>query len=492
MKITLAWGCGFVSVLALMAGIDLIACSSDESSPSSRGSGGQTQGYADGAAGNEQKEGGGNLTADGAVIPEETGDGSSGQETSTGPQQLVVGVIQSLTGTDESLGKTLKNATEVAAQYINSVGGVNGKTLKFDIKDDASDKAKVGATADGFLGQADNVVGVLGATTSGNTMEIHQRFLDRKMLLISAGATTPALTTAQPAKDRYFFRTVPSGVLHGKVLAALAFRGPGGNRPCTNIASVFEDGTYGTPYHEQMKATFAKLGGSVSVELPIPKDKKASYQTEVAAIIKAHPGCVALVGYVDAAVQFVKDYRAGVAADKSGYDWSKVTIYGGNTLNTKDFVDKGRTDPADPSSPTVVEGVYGTNIDTAPQTSEFAYFKSLYKAAYNVDPPRNTANQFDAAILLALALQDAGGLANRVALRDALVRVSKVGTSFGPDQLSAAIAAIKRGEDIDYKGASGLVDFDDNGDISCDFLVWGVSQGAMTTVEGFKADAIPD
>jgi ABC-type branched-subunit amino acid transport system substrate-binding protein len=38
------------------------------------------------------------------------------------------------------------------------------------------------------------------------------------------------------------------------------------------------------------------------------------------------------------------------------------------------------------------------------------------------------------------------------------------GTQYGPDKLADAIKAVMAGEDIDYIGATGPVDFDANGD----------------------------
>src|SRR5205807_6540431 len=136
-------------------------------------------------------------------------------------------------------------------------------------------------------------------------------------------------------------------------------------------------------------------------------------------------------------------------------------------------------DAADPNSPTSAEGVYGIYVDPSPDTPEYHQFQNLYSSLFpSVDVTdtvllRSTANQYDACMLIALALQKAGGAADRVKLRDALYDVShgaKPGAAaFGPAKLPDAIAAIKRGEDIDYVGASGQVDFDDNGLVQEDF-----------------------
>ncbi len=421
--------------------------------------------------------------------------GSSG----AGPAgPLTIGVIQSLTGTDASLGTSLRDATKVAEAHINAFGGVLGRQIKFDVRDDATDNAQTVGLANEFIAAAGP--GALGATTSATTMAIHQLFFDAHMLLISAGATTTGLSAAQPEHDRYFFRTVPSGKLHGKALAKLAFTGPpasihpGVATGCRKMFSVYVDNDYGKPFAEQLKQSFEARGGTVLTPVaPIPKDVKASYETEAGLVIQARPECVSLIAYLDAGIQFLRDLHKAQVADTS-YDWSNVLIYAGNTFNTLDFITKGRTNPSDPNSPTVAEGVLGTNLDTAPDTPQFSEFRNLYTAMFPLPegqpPPRNTANQFDAAMLLALALQQAGGFDDRVKLRDALYAVSKGGTAYGPLQFGEALSGIKLGQDIDYAGASGMVDFDDFGDVESDFIVWAVQSAAMVTAERMKAQEL--
>jgi hypothetical protein len=160
---------------------------------------------------------------------------------------------------------------------------------------------------------------------------------------------------------------------------------------------------------------------------------------------------------------------------------SDFIVIGTDGVYTSGFITNGRTDKTDPDSGTVAEGVYGTNADTNPPTSEFADFKNLYNAYFplapGASPDAYTANTYDAAILAVLAILQAGTATDGVKIRDALYQVSKGGTAFGPAQLSDAIQAILLGQDIDYKGASGNVDLDDTGNTISDYIVWKVVNG---------------
>jgi hypothetical protein len=69
-------------------------------------------------------------------------------------------------------------------------------------------------------------------------------------------------------------------------------------------------------------------------------------------------------------------------------------------------------------------------------------------------------------------------------VRDALFDVSRDGTAFGPADVASALAGIQAGQNVDYRGASGPVDFDDYGNVKDDYIVWQVS--AASAVPTFK------
>ena len=75
------------------------------------------------------------------------------------------------------------------------------------------------------------------------------------------------------------------------------------------------------------------------------------------------------------------------------------------------------------------------------------------------------AHGYDASFLLALAIEKAGS-ADRSAIGAALREVAnEPGTVIRPGEWEKAKAAIAAGEDINYEGASGNVDFDEAGDV---------------------------
>ena len=100
-----------------------------------------------------------------------------------------------------------------------------------------------------------------------------------------------------------------------------------------------------------------------------------------------------------------------------------------------------------------------------------------------------TSSEYDAAILLALAIQ-AAGTTDGPAVRNSMFDVSRGkrtgATAYGPLQVPDAVNALKRGEDINYNGAAGDEDFDDFGNVVGDFIIWQV-QGTQFMTHDYIA-----
>ena len=64
------------------------------------------------------------------------------------------------------------------------------------------------------------------------------------------------------------------------------------------------------------------------------------------------------------------------------------------------------------------------------------------------------------------------------------------GTAFSPAKLADALIALRNGQDIDYDGASGPVNFDDFGEVLANFVVQKVEGAKFVDVK--EAGLTPD
>lgn len=134
-----------------------------------------------------------------------------------------------------------------------------------------------------------------------------------------------------------------------------------------------------------------------------------------------------------------------------------------------------------------LEDSFGTAPAAVADAPGAVYFKEAYNKEFGELPPKpyiDTA--YDAAYLLALAIQKAG-TTDGEAVRDALYEVSAApGEKINPGEWAKAVQLLKEGKDIDYEGASGPVDFDQNGDVPGTFVMWAFKDGKIESVKMIK------
>jgi hypothetical protein len=89
--------------------------------------------------------------------------------------------------------------------------------------------------------------------------------------------------------------------------------------------------------------------------------------------------------------------------------------------------------------------------------------------------------------LMALAIAQAGTSTDVAALRTALRAVANPpGEVVGPGEFAKAIAFIKAGTDINYEGASGTCDLDEQGNVNPLMAEWQLQNGTFTVLRTFS------
>ena len=436
-----------------------------------------------------------------ACTSSSAGPSASGGGASSDP--IIIGVSDSLTGGLKGIGTPLQNAIKVAEQYINSVGGILGRKVKFVIQDDTSDEgAVVTSTVQSLLSQ--NAAAIIGPNGSGQVAAVEQLLGDRKVVEISATATSPLLTQKQSGSTGFFFRTVPPDDYQGRAVVNVVVNGPQGIAPdagmgavCKKLALFYYTNTYGMAMAAVIKQVIKDKQPSVSIVANVTVDTsvKANYDAEIKTIVDARPDCLAMILYDDVGDVFMTNLNAAIVPPPPGWIPTFFVI-GTDGVYTDDFIVNGRQNRADPKSPTAADGVYGTNPNTNPGTTPYNDFKNLYLAQFPLAPGKTdldayVANQFDAAMVIALAIQQAGGTSDPVKLRDALYANGNGNNkAYGPAELVSALAALERGDKIHYRGASGDLQFDVHGDVVAGYIVWRASKTGFDTIRTIKAEEL--
>ncbi len=125
--------------------------------------------------------------------------GGGGEEE---PETVKIGAIFAVTGPASFLGAPEANTARMLAERINAEGGINGAEIELVIKDSAASPEKAISFARQLI-EEENVLAIIGPSTSGETMQIKQLCNEAKTPLISAAAAEAIVDPVAP----YVFKT---------------------------------------------------------------------------------------------------------------------------------------------------------------------------------------------------------------------------------------------------------------------------------------------
>ncbi|MEK7615453.1 MAG: ABC transporter substrate-binding protein, partial [Patescibacteria group bacterium] len=166
---------------------------------------------------------------------------------------IIMGASAPLSG-DQVAFATMRTATDLAVEEINANGGVKGHQLQIIWEDDKCNPQD-GTSAAQKLVEVDKVHFIIGTVCSGATLAEAAITEPAKVLLFSAAASSPDLTTA----GDYVFRTYPSDGVGGKVLAKYSYN----ELKKMKLAMLSEQVDYTQGLRKTMSETFKALGGEV-------------------------------------------------------------------------------------------------------------------------------------------------------------------------------------------------------------------------------------
>lgn len=416
-----------------------------------------------------------------------------------GEGPLRIGATAAYTGPQSFLGRSTEETLRAAESQLNGLGGVLGRTIEVDIRDDGSDVALAEQAIKASLEAEPPLVGFIGPSTSDQALAVHETFRARRMVQLAPLAISPALTDAQPQgagpEGRFLFRTQSSAAFQAQAAAKfLREHTPDGEGavPCVKAAMVFinNQSGIGIPVADAFQQRFEADGGEVgearrfAIEPTITDGELEAIASDVLA---SGAECQSLWMFASLGGRYMRIFRRLEAETTA-----TLTTIGGISFSNRDFIDNGKLNPADQSEASASNGVFIASNDVAPETSAYQEFSNLYKT-FTPEPSTETPPPavYDALVLLALAIERAGTTTDGVAIQKALFDVSRPGGNpFTPAKLPEAFAAIRRGEDINYEGASANCDFDESGDVIDNQLIRVVSDNEYRVERRYTAEEL--
>jgi len=370
--------------------------------------------------------------------------GGGGEET----LNLTIGDIVPLTGDLSDYGPSGRKAAELAVDQINAAAKEAGSdhTVKVVHEDDQTDPQAAVQAARKVV-DADNSTCIAGGYSStSSTIPISRSVTIREgVLQLSPASTADEISGIED--DGILNRTSPPDRFQGPTLAGLVEEALGGAQGKTiNIAA--RNDAYGTGLADTFTKPWEEKGGQIGERVEYDPEQP-SYNSEAQQIVRGNPD-----GWV--IIDFPETYaKVGPALVRTG-DWDPKKSFITDGLASGQLPkDVGRD---------ATEGMRGT-APGSPDSGEAAQaFDKAYEAAGGPDRQTFDAQNFDAVVLCYLAAVAAGSTDGKEMAAELQDVSGPGGDKYTFEQLPEAIEALQNGDDIDYEGASGPVDLNEDGD----------------------------
>jgi ABC-type branched-subunit amino acid transport system substrate-binding protein len=351
-----------------------------------------------------------------------------------GDGTLTVGTLLPQTGDLAFLGPPEFAGVATAITDINAAGGVLGKDVA-EVKADSGDGTPdiAGAQTDKLLdAKADAVVG---AASSSVSLSVIDKITGAGVVQFSPANTSPALDDAKTDPKNLYFRTAPSDVLQGAVMANTLIE-DGKN----NIAILARQDSYGELLAGQIEKGVKNGGANISVKKLYSADA-TNFTAEVNSVAAAKPDAIVLVSFDE-----TKKLIPALIAKGIGPKDVSIYFVDGNTADySKDFA-KG-----------TLAGVKAT-YPGAELTSDFK--ARMQKTDPKLKDFTYGPESYDATVLTALAAIQAKS-DDPTTFGPDIITVSKDGTECSTFEECSKL--LESGEDIDYQGVSGPCDLGETG-----------------------------
>ena len=353
-----------------------------------------------------------------------------------------IGILMDITGPIANFIPPLQNAADLAVKQVNEQGGLLGGSA-IAVYGDTTGTAQGAVDAAQKLVNVENVPIIMGSLMSGTTIAAAEAaIIPAGVPQISPTATSPAMTFLED--NGLVFRIVPSDNYQGEILAKMVM-----DEGIKKVALTYVNNDYGVGIGETFIDAYTEAGGEIVAEAK-HEEKKDSYRSELASLAKGDAEALVVIAYAgDSGGKIVRQaIEGGLFTKFVGTDGLRdellIQNVGADALKTSFF-----SSPTSPAENPAQKALH-----------------DAFNAAYGEGADKAFVDQtYDATFLALLAIEKAGST-DRAKIAEALKEVAMApGEKVGPGEWAKAIALIKEGKDIDYEGASGSAEFDENGDV---------------------------
>lgn len=224
-----------------------------------------------------------------------------------GDGQLKFGTLLPQTGDLAFLEPPETAGVKLAIQDINKAGGVLGKDVTMTAADSGDGTPNIAPQeANKLLGA--NVDVIVGAASSDVSLAVLDQITNAGVMQISPANTSTAFDTYDD--KGLYFRTAPSDVLQGRVLAdTIAADG------YTNVAILARQEAYGEALTENVEKYFTESGGEVVAKV-LYSPESPNYSAEVDEIASKDPDAIVVISFDEVKKIIPEMINAGIGPNE--------------------------------------------------------------------------------------------------------------------------------------------------------------------------------
>lgn len=390
---------------------------------------------------------------------------SCAEEGTKKEETIKIGAILPLTGDLSSFGEGMNKTLVLASEEINSAGGVLGKKVQLSICDDGTSPSGSKACFDKLTEQG--IKFIIGPTFSGGIVKgvcegaqgnDCPAVKNKKVLLVSPSATSPLITELKD--DSYIWRTPPSDALQGEVLADYVF-----SLGITKVGVIYRNDAYGSKLAEVFQKNFGKETQVQVSAASYPEDATGGFSQQIQQIYNSFiPDGLVIISFVEDGINLLKELEGFIKSQ--GY--SKPQLFGTDGIKDTEV-----------SKIDFAKGMSGTAPKPPLNDPDYKAFSGKYSSKFGKSPEVFYEHSYDAFYIIALGIEAAGEY-NPEKVKNLLVDLTNGGEKIKPPAAGGnwkeIVSKVKSGADVDYKGVSGEVDFDQNGDVKGGlYEIWQIS-----------------
>ena len=352
----------------------------------------------------------GALLAFAAAIGLAAGCGGSSSDDSSGP--ITIGISLPLTGDFSQPGTAAKQGYQVWAETVNGQGGLLGRQVKLDIKDDASDQNTVVADYNALISR-DHVDLLLGTFSSLLNLPASAVAERNHMLYVEPAGGAPEMFTR--GFQYLFFAQQATADHQGDLFVDYILGLPKKDRPQTAAYPSIDD-PFALPVIDSIKKKFEDAGIETVYDDIYPPST-SNFDSIASAVKSANPDLIAHGAVFDDGIGFIR------ALDKVGFQ-------------PRYFFETSAPSGAEQFSNGVgienTEAIfYAVSHTPEAKTPGNEDFVAAYRDKFGGLPAEDAADAFATGQVLQKAVEEVGSIDDQAALADYL-RSNQVDTILGP------------------------------------------------------------